>query len=41
MGDLEGAREQYEALNKFDLTIAKVLLEKIEEAAPAEGKRER
>jgi len=39
VGDLKGAREQYEALNKFDLTIAKALLKEIEKAAPAEGKR--
>jgi tetratricopeptide (TPR) repeat protein len=39
IGDLEGAREQYEALNKFDLTIAKALLKEIEKAAPAKGAR--
>lgn len=39
VGDLEGAREQYEALNKFDLTIAKALLKEIEKAAPAKGAR--
>jgi tetratricopeptide (TPR) repeat protein len=39
VGDLEGAREQYEALNKFDLTIAKALLKEIEKAAPAGSTR--
>ena len=39
VGDLEGAREQYEALNKFDLTIAKALLKEIEKAAPVKGSR--
>jgi tetratricopeptide (TPR) repeat protein len=39
VGDLEGAREQYEALNKFDLTIAKALLKEIEKAASAGSTR--
>ena len=39
VGDLEGAREQYQALKEFDLTIAKVLLDRIEKAAPAAGKK--
>jgi len=39
VGDLKGAREQYEALNKLDLTMAKALLKEIEKAAPAAGTR--
>ena len=37
VGDLEGAREQYRELNKFDLTIAKALLGEIEKATPPQG----
>jgi tetratricopeptide (TPR) repeat protein len=38
VGDLEGARQQYQALNEFDLTMAKALLDEIEKATPVPGK---
>ena len=33
VGDIEGAREQYQALNEFDVTIAEALLKEINKAA--------
>ena len=38
-GDLDGAREQYQALNEFDLTIARALLDEINKAAGESGGR--
>lgn len=32
VGDIDGAREQYQALNEFDVTIAKALLKEINKA---------
>lgn len=39
VGNLDGARQQYLALNEFDLTMAQALLDQINKAAPGENKR--
>jgi tetratricopeptide (TPR) repeat protein len=39
VGDVDGARLQYQALNEFDLTMARALQQEIEKSAPAADKR--
>jgi len=39
VGDLDGAREQYRALNEFDVTIAKALLDEINKATVEPSRR--
>ena len=39
VGNLDDARQQYQALNEFDLTMAQDLLDEIEKVAPESDKR--